>query len=198
MPTFFFDILVLCSRFRGCGLKKLSRKENVSRLLSVKTAAGKKPLFGFKFLTHTLTHTHRYKLSNHGTGLLHSRLQRKASVQQIKIEMFHRCSCGQLIAQHPFLPVGNKEEGAPLVDVDVQTREKWSILKHTQASPTDTYGVLEFQGGGQVNKATVSSMLPFHNVARNKMSSGLDQYHLCHLRSTFGSPMTQSQTICSI
>ncbi|TWW67542.1 Transient receptor potential cation channel subfamily M member 1 [Takifugu flavidus] len=68
--------------------------------------------------------------------------------------MLHRCSCGQLIAQHHFLPVGNKEEGAPLVDVDVRTTEKWSILKHTQPSPTDTYGVLEFQGGGQVNKAT--------------------------------------------
>lgn len=92
--------------------------------------------------------------------------------------MLHRCSCGQLIAQHHFLPVGNKEEGAPLVDVDVQTTEKWSILKHTQPSPTDTYGVLEFQGGGQVNKATVSSMLPIYNVAGNKMSSGLDQYHL--------------------
>lgn len=50
------------------------------------------------------------------------------------------------------------------MDVTVQTTEKWSVLKHSQASPTDAYGLIEFQGGGQVNKATVSScsyfMLP--------------------------------------
>ncbi|XP_031668615.1 transient receptor potential cation channel subfamily M member 1 [Oncorhynchus kisutch] len=31
--------------------------------------------------------------------------------------------------------------------------ERWSVLKHTQATPTDTYGIMEFQGGGHVNKA---------------------------------------------
>eukprot|EP00063_Salmo_salar_P057301 XP_014032136.1 PREDICTED: transient receptor potential cation channel subfamily M member 1-like isoform X1 [Salmo salar] len=31
--------------------------------------------------------------------------------------------------------------------------ERWSVLKHTQAMPTDTYGIMEFQGGGHVNKA---------------------------------------------
>ncbi|KAM9423897.1 transient receptor potential cation channel subfamily M member 1-like isoform 2-T2 [Salvelinus alpinus] len=31
--------------------------------------------------------------------------------------------------------------------------ERWSVLKHTQATPTDTYGTMEFQGGGHVNKA---------------------------------------------
>uniref|UniRef100_H2T3X9 Transient receptor potential cation channel, subfamily M, member 1a n=1 Tax=Takifugu rubripes TaxID=31033 RepID=H2T3X9_TAKRU len=78
--------------------------------------------------------------------------QKRECVQIVVSKDSSRCSCGQLIAQHHFLPVGNKEEGAPLVDVDVRTTEKWSILKHTQPSPTDTYGVLEFQGGGQVNK----------------------------------------------
>lgn len=68
-----------------------------------------------------------------------------------------RCGCGQLIAQHPLLPAGNKDEGSPLVDLTVPATEKWSVLKHTQASPTDAYGVIEFQGGGQVNKATVRS-----------------------------------------
>lgn len=43
------------------------------------------------------------------------------------------------------------------MDVSVQSREKWSVLRHTQASPTDAYGLVEFQGGGQVNKAAVSS-----------------------------------------
>uniref|UniRef100_A0A8C5PWG0 Transient receptor potential cation channel subfamily M member 3 n=1 Tax=Leptobrachium leishanense TaxID=445787 RepID=A0A8C5PWG0_9ANUR len=31
--------------------------------------------------------------------------------------------------------------------------EKWSIGKHTQLSPTDAFGTIEFQGGGHSNKA---------------------------------------------
>uniref|UniRef100_A0A669DQ92 Transient receptor potential cation channel, subfamily M, member 1a n=1 Tax=Oreochromis niloticus TaxID=8128 RepID=A0A669DQ92_ORENI len=64
-----------------------------------------------------------------------------------------RCSCGQLVAQHTAIPLGAKEDGAPLVQLEVQPTERWSALKHTQVSPTDAYGVLEFQGGGHVNKA---------------------------------------------
>uniref|UniRef100_A0AAX7U3K8 Transient receptor potential cation channel, subfamily M, member 1a n=1 Tax=Astatotilapia calliptera TaxID=8154 RepID=A0AAX7U3K8_ASTCA len=64
-----------------------------------------------------------------------------------------RCSCGQLVAQHTAIPLGAKEDGAPLVQLEVQSTERWSALKHTQVSPTDAYGVLEFQGGGHVNKA---------------------------------------------
>uniref|UniRef100_A0A669CJR9 Transient receptor potential cation channel, subfamily M, member 1a n=1 Tax=Oreochromis niloticus TaxID=8128 RepID=A0A669CJR9_ORENI len=63
------------------------------------------------------------------------------------------CSCGQLVAQHTAIPLGAKEDGAPLVQLEVQPTERWSALKHTQVSPTDAYGVLEFQGGGHVNKA---------------------------------------------
>lgn len=106
--------------------------------------------------------------------------------------MLLRCSCGQLIAQHPSPPVGNKEEEAPLVDVNVQTTEKWSILKHTRTSPTDTYGVVEFQGGGQVNKATVSL------DPKGRMSSRLDSDPLSRLCSTSESPMTPNQTTCFI
>ncbi|KAK7919223.1 hypothetical protein WMY93_010507 [Mugilogobius chulae] len=36
---------------------------------------------------------------------------------------------------------------------EVLPGERWSAIKHTQATPTDTYGVVEFQGGGHVNKA---------------------------------------------
>lgn len=59
------------------------------------------------------------------------------------------------------------------MDVTVQTTEKWSVLKHTQASPTDAYGLIEFQGGGQVNKATVSSCSDFL-LSGTWTSSGLD------------------------
>ncbi len=59
------------------------------------------------------------------------------------------------MTQHTSIPPAAKEEGAPLVQLDVQPTERWSPLKHTQASPTDTYGVIEFQGGGHINKAMV-------------------------------------------
>uniref|UniRef100_A0A672P2I8 Transient receptor potential cation channel subfamily M member 1-like n=1 Tax=Sinocyclocheilus grahami TaxID=75366 RepID=A0A672P2I8_SINGR len=67
----------------------------------------------------------------------------------------NKCCCGQLVNQHVAILPGstNKstEEGQ-----GVQTeppQEKWSFAKHTQATPTDTYGIIEFQGGGHVNKA---------------------------------------------
>jgi len=41
--------------------------------------------------------------------------------------------------------------------VEAQT-EKWSVSKHTQTYPTDSYGNLEFQGGGHSNKAMVRSI----------------------------------------
>ncbi|XP_057690569.1 transient receptor potential cation channel subfamily M member 1-like isoform X2 [Corythoichthys intestinalis] len=69
-----------------------------------------------------------------------------------------RCGCGQPVAQHS--PSGDGqgpgEEGrvdGPPVRLEVQAKERWSPLKHTRASPTDAYGVIEFQEGGHVNKA---------------------------------------------
>ncbi|XP_075939281.1 transient receptor potential cation channel subfamily M member 1a [Anarhichas minor] len=77
-----------------------------------------------------------------------------------KRECFHivpskdasRCGCGLPVTQHPSVPPGPKEEGAPLVQLEVQPAERWSPLKHSQTSSTDAYGVIEFQGG-HVNKA---------------------------------------------
>ncbi|XP_035159508.2 transient receptor potential cation channel subfamily M member 1 isoform X2 [Callithrix jacchus] len=66
----------------------------------------------------------------------------------------NRCCCGQFANQHiPPLPSAtpskNEEENQ---QVEAQP-EKWSVAKHTQSYPTDSYGVLEFQGGGYSNKA---------------------------------------------
>ncbi|XP_063305211.1 transient receptor potential cation channel subfamily M member 1 [Pelobates fuscus] len=66
----------------------------------------------------------------------------------------NRCYCGQLITQHIPLPQNatankNGEASKQLETVP----EKWSIAKHTQLSPTDAFGILEFQGGGHSNKA---------------------------------------------
>ncbi|KAL7406520.1 hypothetical protein ABVT39_021311 [Epinephelus coioides] len=79
--------------------------------------------------------------------------QKRECIQIIPGKDTSRCGCGQLVAQHTLVPPGAKEEGAPVVQVEVQPAERWSPLKHTQTSSTDAYGVIEFQGGGHVNKA---------------------------------------------
>uniref|UniRef100_A0AAQ4PJX8 Transient receptor potential cation channel, subfamily M, member 1b n=1 Tax=Gasterosteus aculeatus aculeatus TaxID=481459 RepID=A0AAQ4PJX8_GASAC len=39
-----------------------------------------------------------------------------------------------------------------LVQIDTP-KDKWSVIKHTRTYPTDAYGLIEFQGGGFINKA---------------------------------------------
>uniref|UniRef100_A0A674AG78 Transient receptor potential cation channel, subfamily M, member 1a n=1 Tax=Salmo trutta TaxID=8032 RepID=A0A674AG78_SALTR len=67
-----------------------------------------------------------------------------------------RCSCGQVVNQHvailPGATTRAAEDAGQIAQVAVPM-ERWSVLKHTQATPTDTYGIMEFQGGGHVNKA---------------------------------------------
>uniref|UniRef100_A0A673UEW5 Transient receptor potential cation channel subfamily M member 3 n=1 Tax=Suricata suricatta TaxID=37032 RepID=A0A673UEW5_SURSU len=69
----------------------------------------------------------------------------------------HRCCCGRLIGQHVGLTpsvsvLQNEKNQSRLSRNDIQS-EKWSISKHTQLSPTDAFGTIEFQGGGHSNKA---------------------------------------------
>ncbi|KAI1889620.1 hypothetical protein AGOR_G00164800 [Albula goreensis] len=69
----------------------------------------------------------------------------------------NRCSCGQLVNQHVAILPGcttnkSSEENSQIVQADAPP-ERWSVVKHTQASATDAYGIIEFQGGGHVNKA---------------------------------------------
>ncbi|XP_054471796.1 transient receptor potential cation channel subfamily M member 1-like [Anoplopoma fimbria] len=79
--------------------------------------------------------------------------QKRECFQIIPSKDPSRCSCGLPVTQHTSVPPGAKEEGAPLVQLEVQPAERWSPPKHTQTSSTDAYGVIEFQGGGHVNKA---------------------------------------------
>ncbi|KAG5841244.1 hypothetical protein ANANG_G00197490 [Anguilla anguilla] len=68
----------------------------------------------------------------------------------------HRCCCGRLIGQHVGLPPSisssQNDKNERLAKND-SLSEKWSISKHTQLSPTDAFGTIEFQGGGHSNKA---------------------------------------------
>lgn len=68
-----------------------------------------------------------------------------------------RCACGQLTTHHVAIPPGanSLEEANQLVHIDTP-KDKWSVVKHTRTYPTDSYGVIEFQGGGFINKAMVS------------------------------------------
>ncbi|XP_041650642.1 transient receptor potential cation channel subfamily M member 1 [Cheilinus undulatus] len=65
-----------------------------------------------------------------------------------------RCACGQLTTQHVAIPPGanSVEEAQTLVQIDTP-KDKWSVIKHTRTYPTDAFGVIEFQGGGFINKA---------------------------------------------
>ncbi|XP_055078505.1 transient receptor potential cation channel subfamily M member 1, partial [Periophthalmus magnuspinnatus] len=64
-----------------------------------------------------------------------------------------RCACGQISTQHVAIPPGAtslEEHSAAHIDA---SKDKWSVVKHTRTYPTDAYGIIEFQGGGFVNKA---------------------------------------------
>ncbi|KAF4074621.1 hypothetical protein AMELA_G00241480 [Ameiurus melas] len=68
----------------------------------------------------------------------------------------HRCCCGRLIGQHVGLPPSissNQNDRSERTLKGDSLPEKWSISKHTQLSPTDAFGTIEFQGGGHSNKA---------------------------------------------
>lgn len=73
--------------------------------------------------------------------------------------LLHRCCCGRLIGQHVGLPPGissSQNDKAERLAKNDSLSEKWSISKHTQLSPTDAFGTIEFQGGGHSNKAMVT------------------------------------------
>lgn len=67
-----------------------------------------------------------------------------------------RCACGQLTTHHVAIPPGanSVEETYQLVQIDTP-KDKWSMIKHTRTYPTDAFGLIEFQGGGFINKAMV-------------------------------------------
>uniref|UniRef100_A0A672Z6L4 Transient receptor potential cation channel, subfamily M, member 3 n=1 Tax=Sphaeramia orbicularis TaxID=375764 RepID=A0A672Z6L4_9TELE len=59
---------------------------------------------------------------------------------------------GQHVGLPPGIPSSQNDKAERLAKND-SLSEKWSISKHTQLSPTDAFGTIEFQGGGHSNKA---------------------------------------------
>uniref|UniRef100_A0A8C4MDH3 non-specific serine/threonine protein kinase n=1 Tax=Equus asinus TaxID=9793 RepID=A0A8C4MDH3_EQUAS len=66
-----------------------------------------------------------------------------------------RCFCGRLVKQHACFTasLAMKYSDVKLGDHFNQTPEEWSVEKHTEQSPTDAYGVINFQGGSHSYRA---------------------------------------------
>ncbi|XP_030275067.1 transient receptor potential cation channel subfamily M member 7-like [Sparus aurata] len=68
----------------------------------------------------------------------------------------HRCCCGQLVRQHVGFTasLATKYSDVKLSEnPNLPAVEKWSVEKHTEASPCDAYGVINFQGGSHSYRA---------------------------------------------
>ena len=157
-----WSLLPVLLRHRERGSRELSRRENVSRLFSAKTPAGKNSPALIHICPKRSDKPFDDRLAHNGDAVCRVSLQvvscRLCCLITMSLLLF-RCSCGQLVTQHTSVPSGPKEEGVPLVQLEVQPAERWSPLRHTHTSPTDSYGVIEFQGGGHINKAMVLQQL---------------------------------------
>ncbi|XP_041075479.1 transient receptor potential cation channel subfamily M member 7-like isoform X4 [Polyodon spathula] len=66
-----------------------------------------------------------------------------------------RCCCGRLVRQHAGFTasLAMKYSEVKLGENDLPELEEWSVEKHTEASPTDAYGIINFQGGSHCYRA---------------------------------------------
>uniref|UniRef100_A0A673AXP1 non-specific serine/threonine protein kinase n=1 Tax=Sphaeramia orbicularis TaxID=375764 RepID=A0A673AXP1_9TELE len=67
-----------------------------------------------------------------------------------------RCCCGRLVRQHVGFTasLATKYSDVKLGEnPNLPELEEWSVEKHTEASPTDAYGVINFQGGSHSYRA---------------------------------------------
>ncbi|KAG8440538.1 hypothetical protein GDO86_006327 [Hymenochirus boettgeri] len=66
-----------------------------------------------------------------------------------------RCCCGRLVRQHACFTatLATKFTDVKLGENVNEESEEWSVEKHTQESPTDSYGVINFQGGSHSYRA---------------------------------------------
>ncbi|XP_053319736.1 transient receptor potential cation channel subfamily M member 7 [Spea bombifrons] len=66
-----------------------------------------------------------------------------------------RCCCGRLVRQHACFTasVAMKYSDLKLGENFVDDLEEWSVEKHTEESPTDAFGVINFQGGSHSYRA---------------------------------------------
>lgn len=75
-----------------------------------------------------------------------------------------RCCCGRLVRQHVGFTasLATKYSDVKLGEnpsLSSAVAEEWSVEKHTEASPCDAYGVINFQGGSHSYRAKVGDQL---------------------------------------
>lgn len=68
-----------------------------------------------------------------------------------------RCCCGRLVRQHVGFSatLAVKYSDVRLAERELSDVEQWSVEKHTEETPTDAYGVINFQGGSHSYRAKV-------------------------------------------
>ncbi|XP_048025456.1 transient receptor potential cation channel subfamily M member 7 isoform X1 [Megalobrama amblycephala] len=66
-----------------------------------------------------------------------------------------RCCCGRLVRQHVGFTatLAVKYSDVRVTEGEPADLEQWSVEKHTEESPTDAYGVINFQGGSHSYRA---------------------------------------------
>ncbi|XP_063044458.1 transient receptor potential cation channel subfamily M member 7 [Engraulis encrasicolus] len=71
-----------------------------------------------------------------------------------------RCCCGRLVRQHAGFTasLAMKYSDVKLGENEMPELEEWSVEKHTEESPTDSYGIINFQGGSHSYRAKYCRM----------------------------------------
>ncbi|KAI1718715.1 ion transport protein [Ditylenchus destructor] len=78
--------------------------------------------------------------------------QKRECIKFIPEQQSDRCGCGRLSSHHSQLALSRFTTSVTRPSA-VNASKKWTIGSHTTASPTDAFGVIEFQGGTHAHKA---------------------------------------------
>uniref|UniRef100_A0A673GY08 non-specific serine/threonine protein kinase n=1 Tax=Sinocyclocheilus rhinocerous TaxID=307959 RepID=A0A673GY08_9TELE len=97
-----------------------------------------------------------------------------------------RCCCGRLVRQHVGFTatLAVKYSDVRLTEGELSDLEQWSVEKHTEESPTDAYGVINFQGGSHSYRAKVFETKPFVCVCR-ALPDGVEADIITTIKKTF-------------
>lgn len=86
------------------------------------------------------------------------------SIVNKNVVVLSRCCCGRLVRQHVGFTasLASKYSDMKLGEnpsLSTSVAEEWSVEKHTEASPCDAYGVINFQGGSHSYRAKVGGQI---------------------------------------
>lgn len=91
------------------------------------------------------------------------------SIKNDTCSSFWRCCCGRLVRQHVGFTASLATKYSDVTSGDnsnlsMPELEEWSVEQHTEASPSDAYGVINFQGGSHSYRAKVGWQIPQNNL----------------------------------